>query len=95
MKTPNYLLELETDEARALGYAIVDRLLAYQKRLGEMPVVKVKTQEELRAALWETLPAQAKAPLSVLDRVEKEIFSSTNHETHPRFLPLFPGRATL
>ena len=91
MNTPNYLLQLETDEARALGYAIVDRLLAYQEHLSEMPVVRVKTEEELRAELWETLPVQAKAPLSVLDRVEKEIFSSTNHETHPRFFAFIPA----
>jgi hypothetical protein len=31
MKTPDYLLEPKTDQARSLGYAIVDRLLAYQK----------------------------------------------------------------
>jgi glutamate/tyrosine decarboxylase-like PLP-dependent enzyme len=62
-----------------------------KEHLSEMPVVRVKTQEELRAALWETLPVQAKAPLSVLDRVEKEIFSSTNHERHPRFFAFIPA----
>src|SRR5260370_30971279 len=91
MKARNYFLELEMDEARALGYAIVDRLLAYQQRLGELAVVRVKTQEELRAALWEALPTQAKTPLSVLDRVEKEILCSTNHETHPRFFAFIPA----
>jgi len=91
MKTPNYLLELEIDDARALGYEIVDRLLAYQQRLDKLPVVTVKTQEQLRAALWETLPARPTAPLSVLDRVETKIFSSTNHETHPRFFAFIPG----
>jgi aromatic-L-amino-acid/L-tryptophan decarboxylase len=91
MKTPNFLLELEPDEARGLGYAIVDRLLAYQAQLPEMPVLRVKSQQELRAALWESLPTGTKDPLAVLDRVEHEIFSSSNHETHPRFFAFIPA----
>ncbi len=91
MKSPNYLLELELDEARGFGYAIVDRLLAYQAELSEMPVLRVKSQQELREALWESLPADAKDPHAVLDRVEREILSSSNHETHPRFFAFIPA----
>jgi aromatic-L-amino-acid/L-tryptophan decarboxylase len=91
MKHPDYLLELTADEARALGYSIVDRLLAYQARLSELPVVRSKTPQELRSALWEPLPPLPQAPDAVLDRVEREIFSSTNHETHPRFFAFIPG----
>ncbi len=91
MKHPDYLLELEPDEARSLGYAIVDRLLAYQSRLSDLPVVRNRTPQELRTALWEELPALPNDPLGVLNRIEKEIFSSINHETHPRFFAFIPG----
>jgi len=91
MKHPDYLLELTPEEARTFGYAIVDRLLAYQARLSDLPVVRNKTPQELQSALWETLPALSKDPIAVLDRVEADIFSSTNHETHPRFFAFIPG----
>lgn len=91
MNRPDYLLELTPERARALGYAIVDRLLAYQSRLSDLPVVRNKTPQELQSALWELLPTMPKDPIVVLDRVEREIFSSTNHETHPRFFAFIPG----
>lgn len=91
MKHPDYLLELEPEEARSIGYAIVDRLLAYQANLSQLPVVRNKTPQELQAALWETLPSLPKDPIAVLDRIEKDIFSSTNNETHPRFFAFIPG----
>jgi aromatic-L-amino-acid decarboxylase len=91
MKHPDYLLELTSEEARSVGYSIVDRLLAYQARLSELPVVRNKTPEELRTALWEALPSQPQNPAAVLDRVENDIFSSINHETHPRFFGFIPG----
>ena len=95
MKYPDYLLELTPEEARSLGYAIVDRLLAYQARLSDLPVVRNKTPQELQSALWEALPVMPKDPITVLDRIEKEIFSSTNHETHPRFFAFIPGPSNL
>ena len=45
MKTPKYLLELETGEARALGHAIVDRLLAYQAQLANCPLCALNRRE--------------------------------------------------
>lgn len=91
MKQPDSLLELTPEEARNFGYSIVDRLLAYQSRLADLPVVRNKTQKELRSSLWEALPTHPQDPIAVLDRVENEIFSSTNHETHPRFFAFIPG----
>ncbi|HEX8872354.1 MAG TPA: aminotransferase class I/II-fold pyridoxal phosphate-dependent enzyme [Candidatus Acidoferrum sp.] len=91
MKKPDYLLELETEEARRLGHAIVDHLVEYQARVEHLPVVRVRTQEELRASLWEALPARPTDAQQVLKRAEKDIFSSINHETHPRFFAFIPG----
>lgn len=91
MKQPNYLLELTHEEALKVGYSIVDRLLAYQSRLSGLPVVRNKTPQALRSSLWEPLPSVAQDPIAVLDRVENEMLSSTNHETHPRFFAFVPG----
>jgi glutamate/tyrosine decarboxylase-like PLP-dependent enzyme len=91
MNAPDYLLELPPDDARVLAHSIVDRLLDYQTRLNDLPVVHVESQDALRAALWEPLPAKPHDPAAVLDRVEDSILASTNHETHPRFFAFIPG----
>jgi aromatic-L-amino-acid decarboxylase len=91
MKQPNYLLELDTDEARRLGYEIVDRLIAYQGRLTDLPVVRVGKREQLEAQLSEPLPVGPHDPHAVLERIEKQVFAASNHETHPRFLAFIPG----
>jgi aromatic-L-amino-acid decarboxylase len=91
MNPQNYLLELSREEARRLGHEMVDRLIAYQKQLPELPVVRVGKGEDLRSALWESLPANPRDPDAVLRRIEKEVFAASNHETHPRFFAFIPG----
>src|ERR1700730_8229764 len=91
MKNPNYLLQLTDDKAYTLAHSIVDRLLEYQQSLAHLPVVQVKSQSQLRASLWEPLPAGPGNPSAILARTKKKIFSSTNHETHPRFFAFIPG----
>jgi aromatic-L-amino-acid/L-tryptophan decarboxylase len=91
MKSPEYLLEFEKEEARRLGYEIVDRLVAYQERLTELPVVRLGQASQLDSALREALPVGPKDPISILNRIESEIVSITNHETHPRFFAFIPG----
>ncbi|MGH9675994.1 MAG: pyridoxal phosphate-dependent decarboxylase family protein, partial [Candidatus Acidiferrum sp.] len=91
MKQPNYLLELGTEEARRIGHEIVDRLIAYQKRLSYLPVVHVGKRQQLEAELRETLPAGPHEPFDVLERIEKQVFAASNHETHPRFFAFIPG----
>jgi len=91
MKSPEYLLEFEIEEARRLGYEIVDRMVAYQQRLPELPVLQIGGIEHLGAALLEPMPAGPNDPISILDRIESEIVSRTNHETHPRFFAFIPG----
>lgn len=95
MRIPDYLLELSPEKARELGHALVDHLLHYQARLAKLPVVKVESVAALRSTLWEPLPSSGKDPLAVLDRIEKSVFSSTNHETHPRFFAFVPGPSNL
>jgi aromatic-L-amino-acid/L-tryptophan decarboxylase len=91
MTLPDYFLQLSPEDARALGHSILDRLLDYQARLNDLPVVRVDSPQALRAALWEPLPTQPHDALAVLDRVQNSILSSTNHETHPRFFAFIPG----
>lgn len=91
MKLPNYLLELNPEEARRLGHELVDRLIEYEKRLPGMPVLRVGKNKDLQAALWEPLPTSPSAPSAVLQRIENEVFAASNHETHPRFFAFIPG----
>ena len=95
MKNDGASLELSQEKARELGHALVESLVAYQARVASLPVVKVESAAALRAAIWEDLPAQGSDPLAVLERIEKSVFSSTNHETHPRFFAFVPGPSNL
>jgi aromatic-L-amino-acid decarboxylase len=91
MKSREYLLEFEKEEARRLGHEVVDRLVAYQQQLPELPVVRLAWPELLATRLNEPLPQEPKNAFSVLDRIQEEIVSVTNHETHPRFFSFIPG----
>jgi len=95
MKKIDASLELSQEKARELGHALVEHLLEYQARLATLPVVKMESASALRAAIWEELPARGSDPLAVLKRIEKSVFSSTNHETHPRFFAFVPGPSNL
>ena len=95
MKNLDASLELPREKARELGHALVEHLLEYQARVAALPVVKVESAAALRAAIWEELPARGSDPLAVLERIEKSVFSCTNHETHPRFFAFVPGPSNL
>ena len=95
MKNVDALLELSQEKARELGHALVEQLVEYQARVASLPVVKVESAAALRAAIWEDLPAKGSDPLEVLQRIEKIVLSSTNHETHPRFFAFVPGPSNL
>ena len=88
-------LELSQEKARELGHALVEKLVEYQARVASLPVVKVESTAALRAAIWEELPARGNDPLAVLERIERSVLSSTNHETHPRFFAFVPGPSNL
>jgi aromatic-L-amino-acid/L-tryptophan decarboxylase len=95
VKNIDALLELSPEKARELGRVLVERLVEYQARVASLPVVKVESAAALRAAIWEELPARGSDPLAVLERIEKSVLSSTNHETHPRFFAFVPGPSNL
>jgi glutamate/tyrosine decarboxylase-like PLP-dependent enzyme len=95
MKNVDALLELSQEKARELGHAIVEHLVEYQARVASLPVVKVESAAALRAAIWENLPERGNDPLAVLERIQKTVLSSTNHETHPRFFAFVPGPSNL
>ena len=95
MKRIDASLQLSPAKARDLGHALVDHLVEYQARVASLPVVKVESAAALRAALWEDLPARGNDPLAVLERIQKSVLSSTNHETHPRFFAFVPGPSNL
>jgi aromatic-L-amino-acid/L-tryptophan decarboxylase len=95
MKNMGPLLELSQEKARQLGHALVEQLVDYQARVASLPVVKVESAAALRAAIWEQLPSRGSDPLAVLERIQKSVLSSTNHETHPRFFAFVPGPSNL
>jgi glutamate/tyrosine decarboxylase-like PLP-dependent enzyme len=95
MRNSNAALELSQEKARELGHALVEHLIEYQARVASLPVVKVAGAAALHAAIWEELPARGSDPLVVLERIQKSVLSSTNHETHPRFFAFVPGPSNL
>jgi aromatic-L-amino-acid/L-tryptophan decarboxylase len=95
MTNLDYRLELSQEKARELGHSLVEHLVEYQARVATLPVVKVESTPALRAAIWEELPACGSDPLAVVERIQKSVLSSTNHETHPRFFAFVPGPSNL
>ena len=95
MKNTEASLKLSHEKARELGHALVEQLVEYEGRVASLPVVKVGSAAALRAAIWEELPLHGNDPLAVLERIQKSVLSSMNHETHPRFFAFVPGPSNL
>ncbi len=84
-------LTLSPDEMRALGYRVVDRVVEHLTTLGDQPAIQRSTRAETESRLREAMPRAPSDPESVLEQVDRDIFSSMAHVQHPRFFAFVPG----
>lgn len=87
--------DLDPEEFRRLGYAVVDWIAGYRAGVGDLPVRPPVepgwVRSQLPTALPET-PQELRALLGELDRV---VVPATTHWQHPGFFGYFPANASL
>jgi aromatic-L-amino-acid/L-tryptophan decarboxylase len=87
--------DLDPDEFRRLGYAVVDWVAAYRAGLPARPVRPDVAPGDVRRALGELLP-DGPLPLdALLGELDRVVVPGTVHWQHPAFFGYFPANASL
>jgi glutamate/tyrosine decarboxylase-like PLP-dependent enzyme len=84
-------LQLTREEMRDLGYRIVDRIVEHFDALASKPVMRVSPRTELESKLREPLPEQPTDINSLLDQLQRDVWSNIGHVQHPRFFAFIPS----
>ncbi len=84
-------LRLTHDEMRELGYRIVDQLVDHFESLSSKPVMRVSPRAELEARLREPLPEQPAPIDSLLEQLQRDVWSNIGNVQHPRFFAFIPS----
>ncbi|PYJ06034.1 MAG: aspartate aminotransferase family protein [Verrucomicrobia bacterium] len=79
------------DEFRRWGYAVVDWVAEYQKRVESCPVLSQVLPGQLRASLPANAPQQGEAFDALLADVDKLILPGITHWQSPNFFAFFPA----
>ena len=83
-KTP---LELTSEQFRALGYRLVDRIAGHFENIHNVSVTPGETASSVRRAIGadRDLPAKGTESSIVLDDVTETLFRHSLFNAHPRF----------
>lgn len=84
-------LQLPPEEMRRLGYAIIDMLVEHEQQLRDKPVTRVVDWKASRRKLGDPFPEEGEAPEAVLERLQRDVFSTTMQVNHPRFFAFVPS----
>ncbi|MFN0112124.1 MAG: pyridoxal phosphate-dependent decarboxylase family protein [Blastocatellia bacterium] len=84
-------LQLSTDEMRQLGYRVVDQIVEYYQTVANKPVMRLSPRTELESKLREPLPEQPTNPNSLLDQLQRDVWSNIGNVIHPRFFAFIPS----
>ncbi len=87
----NAKLQLTPEEMRSLGYRIVDQIVEHFETLASKPVMRVSPRAELETKLREPLPEQPADVYSLLDQLQRDVWSNIGHVQHPRFFAFIPS----
>ena len=85
------LLSLDPEEMRVLGYRVVDFLIEHFTSLPDKPVTRKADRSTLEALLREPLPESGVSSLTVLEQVQRDVFTHIMHLDHPRFFAFVPS----
>src|SRR3954468_4959213 len=89
--SPPSTLELPPEEMRALGYRVVDMIVAHWEGVRAEPVVRTGSRAALEARLGEALPEAGADVRELLERLEQEVFGQVANLIHPRFFAFVPS----
>ncbi|MGH9766668.1 MAG: pyridoxal phosphate-dependent decarboxylase family protein [Blastocatellia bacterium] len=84
-------LQLSQAEMRSLGYRIVDLIVEHFENLASKPVMRVSPRAELEAKLREPLPEQPAPVDSLLEQLQRDVWSNVGNVQHPRFFAFIPS----
>jgi aromatic-L-amino-acid decarboxylase len=87
--------DLDPEEFRRLGYAVVDWVAAYRAGLPERSVRPDVMPGAVRDALGELLPDRPQPFDALLDELDRVVVPATLHWQHPAFFGYFPANASL
>ncbi|HET6725076.1 MAG TPA: aminotransferase class I/II-fold pyridoxal phosphate-dependent enzyme [Gammaproteobacteria bacterium] len=86
-------LTLDRDEMREFGYRVVDMIADHWADLADKPVAQTRARGGVPKALAAP-PPDGPAPLdSVLEELQRNVFSHIAHVNHPRFFAFVPSPA--
>ena len=88
---PDSKLELTSEEMRALGYRVVDRLVEHYAGLRDLPAARTGDRANLEELLREPLPEQGTGAAQVIEQLTAHVFGSMCHVDHPRFFAFVPS----
>src|SRR5262247_3059717 len=83
--------QLSQAEMRCLGYRVVDQLVEHFENLANKPVMRVSPRVELEAKLREPLPEEPTPVDSLLDQLQRDVWSNIGNVQHPRFFAFIPS----
>lgn len=78
-------LKLSREEMQALGYRVVDMLVAHFDALPGLPVTRKAGRSSLEKRLRESVPEKGMDMDRVLSTLQDEVFDNIMHLDHPRF----------
>jgi aromatic-L-amino-acid decarboxylase len=87
--------DLDPEEFRRLGHAVVDWVAAYRAGLPDRPVRPDVAPGEVRRALGELLPERPRPLDALLAELDRVVVPATLHWQHPAFFGYFPANASL
>jgi aromatic-L-amino-acid/L-tryptophan decarboxylase len=80
-------LDMDSQEFRALGHQLVDRIAGFLDTLSDRPVTRGESPSEVRQALWaeRTFPQHGTDAARLLDHAADLLFEHSLFNGHPRF----------
>lgn len=82
------------DEFRTFGYAVIDWIADYQRRVESLPVMAQVQPGEIRAMLPPDPPQQGEAFDAILADIDRIVLPGVTHWQSPNFFAYFPANAS-
>ena len=89
------MTDLDPEEFRKLGHAVVDWVAAYRAGVADRPVRPDVVPGQVRAGLPDLLPEHPQPLATMLDALDRVVAPATLHWQHPAFFGYFPANAAL
>jgi aromatic-L-amino-acid decarboxylase len=87
--------DLDPEQFRRLGHAVVDWVAAYRARIADLPVRPDVEPGWVRRQLPATLPEAPGELAALLGEVDRVVVPASTHWQHPGFFAYFPSNASL